>query len=86
MWCTNVATHVRWEGGERTIAAPNRYTYHISYTFTLPDGKEVDGFIKKTGGAVYIKVDGTGKIAIRYFKVMPYVDASEQNPPFLWDR
>lgn len=35
-----VITDIRREGGERTDGKPGRYTYNISYTFTLPDGKE----------------------------------------------
>jgi len=79
---TAVVSHIRREGGERADAVPNRYTYNISYTFTLPDGTEIDGFTKKMGGAAYIKVDGTGKIAVRYFKAMPYLNAREKSPPF----
>lgn len=79
---TAVVTHIRREGGERTDVMPNRYTYNISYTFTLPNGKKVDGFTKKIGGAAYIKADGTGKIAVRYFKAMPYLNTPEKSPPF----
>ena len=68
---TAVVTHIRREGGERADAAPGRYTYNISYTFTLPNGKSVDGFTKKIGGAVYQKADGTGRVAVRYFKALP---------------
>ena len=79
---TAVVTHIRREGGERTDAAPDRYTYNISYTFTLPNGKKVDGFTKKIGGAVYLKADGTGRIAVRYFKALPYLNVLEENTPF----
>ncbi|MEL7624331.1 MAG: hypothetical protein AAGU12_12185 [Clostridiales bacterium] len=75
---TAVVTHIRQEGGERTDAVPGRYTYNISYTFTLPNGKKMDGFTKKIGGAAYQKANGTGKIAIRYFKVLPYLNAPEE--------
>mgnify|MGYP001290607789 CR=1 FL=1 len=79
---TAVVTHIRREGGERAEVMPNRYTYNISYTFTVSDGKEVDGFTKKIGGAAYIKADGTGKIAVRYFKAIPHINAPEENIPF----
>ena len=36
-----VITDIRREGGERAEAVSNRYTYNISYPFTLPGGKEV---------------------------------------------
>lgn len=75
---TGVITHIRREGGERADVIPNRYTYNISYTFTLSDGREVDGFTKKIGGAVYIKAEGKGKIAVRYFKTMPYLNVPEE--------
>ena len=44
-----VITHIRREGGELTDIKPGRYTYNISYTFTLPDGKEINGFTKQIG-------------------------------------
>lgn len=77
-----VVTHIRREGGERADAMPNRYTYNISYTFTLPDGKEISGFTKKIGGAVYLKADGTGRIAVRYLKATPYINSPEESSPF----
>lgn len=79
---TASVTHIRREGGERTDVKPGRYTYNISYTFTLPGGKEIHGFTKKIGDAVYLKADDTGRIAVRYFKEMPYINAPEENPPF----
>ena len=79
---TAVVTHIRREGGERAEVVPNRYTYNISYTFVLPDGKEVDGFVRKIGGAVHLKADGTGRIAVRYVKTMPVVNAPEKSTPF----
>jgi hypothetical protein len=32
---TAIITHIRREGGERTDGKSGRYTYNISYTFTL---------------------------------------------------
>lgn len=77
-----IITDIRREGGEHTDGKPGRYTYNISYTFTLPDGKEVNGFTKQIGNAVYLKADGTGRIAVRYFKAMPYINAPEESSPF----
>lgn len=79
---TAVVTHVRREGGERADTTPNRYTYNISYTFVLPEGQEIHGFTKKIGNAVYLKADGTSRIAVRYFQTMPYVNAPEKSSPF----
>ena len=77
-----VVTDIRREGGERADAIPGRYTYNIGYTFTLPDGRKVDGFTKKIGDAVYQKADGTGRIAVRYFAAAPYMNAPEEDAPF----
>ncbi|NSW92067.1 MAG: hypothetical protein HPY74_15595 [Firmicutes bacterium] len=79
---TAVVTSIRREGGERADVLTNRYTYNISYTFILPDGKEMYGFTKEIGGAVYLKTNGTGRIAVRYFKIMPYINTPEGNSPF----
>ncbi len=76
---TATVTNIRREGGERNDGRPGRYTYNISYTFTLPDGKEISGFTKKIGNAVYLKANGTGRISVKYFKAMPYINSSEQN-------
>jgi len=74
-----VVTSVRREGGERTDGKPGRYTYNISYTFTLPDGKEVNGFTKHIGDSVYLKADGTSTVRVRYFPVFPYINAMERD-------
>lgn len=79
---TAVVTSIRREGGERADVLPNRYTYNISYTFILPDGKEMCGFTKEIGGAVYVKTNGKGRIAVRYFKIMPYINSPEANSMF----
>lgn len=76
---TAVITHIRREGGERTDIKPNRYTYNISYNFALPNGMQVDGVYKKIDNAVYIKVDGTGETKVRYLKIMPRVNATEES-------
>jgi len=75
-------THIRREGGERTDGKPGRYTYIISYTFTLPDGKEIDGFSRKIGDSVYLKADGTSAVRVRYFSVFPYINAMERDTGF----
>lgn len=74
-----VITDIRREGGERTEGKPRRYTYNISYTFTLPDGKEINGFTKKIGDSVYLKADGTSTVLVRYFPVFPYINAMERD-------
>lgn len=79
---TAMITHIRREGGERADVKPNRYTYNISYTFTLPDGKEIHGYTREIGDAVYLKADGTGRIAVQYIKEMPYINAPEENQQF----
>lgn len=74
---TAVVTEIRREGGERTDGKPGRYTYNIGYTFTIGDGKEINGFTKKIGDAVYTKADGTSTIRIRYFPGFPHFNALE---------
>jgi len=74
-----VVTDIRREGGERTDGKPGRYTYNISYTFSLPDGKEINGFTKKIGDSVYLKADGTSTVRVRYFPVFPYINAMERD-------
>ena len=74
-----VITDIRREGGERTDGKPGRYTYNISYTFTLPDGKEINGFTKRIGDSVYLKADGTSTVRVRYFPVFHYINAMERD-------
>jgi hypothetical protein len=76
---TAVITDIRREGGERTDGKPGRYTYNISYTFALPDGKKINGFTKKIGDSVYLKADGTSTVRIRYYPAFPYINAMEQD-------
>ncbi|MGI1660178.1 MAG: hypothetical protein ACRKFN_14655 [Desulfitobacterium sp.] len=76
---TAVVTDIRREGGERTDVKPGRYTYNISYTFTLPDGREINGFTKKISDGVYKKADGTSTIQIRYFPGFPYINATDKD-------
>ena len=77
-----VITNIRCEGGERTDGKPGRYTYIISYTFTLPDGKEINGFARKIGNSVYLKADGTSTVRVRYFPACPYVNIMERDTGF----
>ena len=63
---TAVVTHTRREGGEHTDGRPGRYTYNISYTFTLPNGNEINGITKKIGDGVYVKADGTSTVLLSY--------------------
>ena len=77
--CTAVITSIRREGGERNEAIRGQYTYNISYTFTLPNGKTVNGDTKKVGDATYLKADGKSKTAVRYFSFFPYINALEKD-------
>ena len=76
---TAVITDIRREGGERNEVIRGRYTYNISYTFTLPNGKSVNGFTKTVGNAIYLKADGKSKAAVKYFSFFPYINALEQD-------
>lgn len=74
-----VITSIRREGGERTDGKPGRYTYNISYTVTLADGKEINGFTKKVGDSAYLKADGTSTVRVRYLPALPYINAMERD-------
>lgn len=77
-----VVTAIRREGGERTDGRPGRYTYNISYTFTLSNGKIINGYTKKISDSVYLKADGTSTVPIRYFPAFPYINAVERDTGF----
>ena len=81
---TAIITNIRREGGERDEAIRGRYTYNISYTFTLPNGKNVHGNSKRVGDATYLKADGKSKAPVKYFSFFPYINVLEQdtNPDF----
>lgn len=81
---TAIITNIRRQGGERNEAIPNKYTYSISYSFTLPDGKEIDGFTYKIGSATYIKVSNSDVsiVPVRYFKAFPHINALESDSGF----
>jgi len=72
-------TGIRREMGERNEVKRGRYTYNISYTFTLPGGKNISGSSKLIGDAVYLKADGKSKTAVRYFSFFPAINALEQD-------
>ena len=76
-----VITGIRRQGGERNEPVPNRYTYVISYSFNLPDGRSIDGFAYKIGNAVYVKVTGSNMNTahIRYLKALPEINALERD-------
>jgi len=78
---TAIITSIRRQGGERNEAVPNRYTYSIGYTFTLPNGKEIDGSTYKIGNAVYVKVSNSNVsiVPVRYLKAFPQVNALESD-------
>lgn len=81
---TAIITNIRRQGGERNDPVPNRYNYSISYSFTLPNGKKVDGFTQKIGNSVYIKVSNsnTSIVPVRYLKVLPQINALENDTGF----
>jgi len=72
---TAVVTDIRREGGERNEVQRGRYTYNVSYTFMLPDGKNVNGVSKYIGDAVFLKADGKSKVPVRYFSFFPAINA-----------
>lgn len=74
-----VITDIRREGGERNEIKRGTYTYNISYTFKLPNGKSVDGYTKSVGTAFYLKADGKSKVPVKYFSFFPYINALEQD-------
>ena len=74
-----VVTDIRREGGERTDGRPGRYTYNIGYTFTLSDGRTINGVAKQIGNAVYLKANGEQIVPIRYFRAFPYISAIEKD-------
>lgn len=75
---TAVVTNIRREGGERNEGIGGRYTYNISYQFTLSNGKKVNGLTKKIGSAVYLKADGTSTVAVRYLGIFPYINHTDE--------
>jgi len=77
-----VVTSIRREGGERDEVIPGRYTYNISYTFTLPDGREISGFTKKIGDSVFLKADGKSTVQIRYLSAFPFINMLEKDSGF----
>ena len=76
---TAYVTDIRREGGERVEVRPGRYTYIISYTFTLSNGKQIDGFSKKISDGAYVKADGTSTVRIKYFNHFPNFNAMEND-------
>ena len=76
---TAILTSIRRQGGERNESIQGRYTYSIGYTFTLPDGRQIDGSATSVRDAVYIKADGTSTIPVRYLKVLPVINAPEED-------
>ena len=76
---TAVITSIQRELGERDEAIRGKYTYNISYTFTLPNGNSVDGNTKKVGDATFLKADGKSKVPVRYFSSFPQINTLEKN-------
>lgn len=79
---TALITDIRREGGERNEVKRGRYTYNVSYTFVLPDGKNVNGVSRYIGDAVFLKADGKSKVSVRYFSFFPVINtlASDTKP------
>jgi hypothetical protein len=76
---TAVITDIRRQGGERDDPKPNRYNYAVGYSFTLPDGKKINGSTYKIGDSVYIKIKNSnaGMVNVRYLKAFPQINAIE---------
>jgi hypothetical protein len=70
-----VVTNIRREGGERNETIRGRYTYITGYTFSLPDGKHIDGYSRSIGNSVFLKADGKSKVKVKYFSCFPYINA-----------
>ncbi len=77
-----VITHIRREGGERNESRAGRYTYNISYTFNLPDGRKIDGMSKQIGDAIFVKADRNSTVAVRYFPSLPFINTLERDAKF----
>jgi hypothetical protein len=75
---TAVITDIRREGGERTDGISGRYTYNISYTFSVPDGRSIYGFSKYIGDSVYIKATRKSTTTVRYFSLFPHINALDK--------
>ena len=76
---TAIITSIRRVGGERTDGKPGRYNYDIAYTFTLSNGKTIDGFAKRIGDSVYLKPDGTSTMRVRYLGAFPYINFPDRD-------
>jgi hypothetical protein len=76
---TAVITNIRREGGERNETIRGRYTYIISYSFTLPNGKNYSSYTRKIGNSVFLKPDGKSKVKVKYFPLFPAINALEQD-------
>ncbi|MDD2481742.1 MAG: hypothetical protein PHC44_03450 [Lutispora sp.] len=81
---TAIITNIRRQGGERNESVPNRYTYVVSYSFTLPNGKKVDGFTYKIGSAVYVKISDSNisMAPVKYLNALPQMNALESETGF----
>ncbi len=76
---TAIITNVRREGAERNETIRGRYTYIISYSFTLPGGQNISSSTRSIGNPVFLKADGKSKVIIKYFSFSPYINAREQD-------
>jgi len=76
---TAVITNIRREGGERNETIRGRYTYIISYSFTLPNGKNYSSYTRKIGNSVFLKPDGKSKVKVKYFSSFPFINVPEED-------
>lgn len=76
---TAVITHIRREGGERNETIRGRYTYITSYSFTLPNGKNMSSSTRSIGNSVFLKADGKSKVIVKYFSFFPLINAIEKD-------
>ncbi|MGD9569753.1 MAG: hypothetical protein AB7V48_15825 [Sedimentibacter sp.] len=78
---TGLITDVRREMGERDEPKSGSYTYSISYSFELPDGKLVYGYAKEISDGVFIKKPNTS-VNVRYLEILPQINALEKDAAF----
>lgn len=69
-------TQVRRLWGERDEALPNRYTYSVSYQFTLSDGRVVDASTQMIGDFGNIQgLNAAQPLRVRYLPFWPALNS-----------
>ncbi|MFA5536076.1 MAG: hypothetical protein WDA53_02785 [Bacillota bacterium] len=71
---TATITTIRRDSGERSIGTSGRFTYTITYSFSLPNGETVDGFTKKIGTPDSFETAEISTIPVRYLPGFPYLN------------